>query len=151
MSVLKKTIQHTAIYLLTATVLFASTGVSIHQFYCYCLGKMTASLFKPGNLCGTMVYGEMPDCCKANLAEVVKLCDGKKDCSDCISKYVHLETEYLLFSSEFELDPPSHLPPAKYFAEQKNTIKKSIPIWEYDLPPPLYGKSLLPHIQSFLC
>lgn len=120
----------------------------MHQFYCYCKGEVTASIFKPTDPCEE----QLADCCKAAAScEKMQAIADDRDCSDCQSKYVKLDVDYLLFSADFKLAVPQVLAVAKCFSKKEIEVRKTVIVWENDLPPPPYGKSLLPHLQSFLC
>jgi hypothetical protein len=94
--------------------------------------------------------GEL-DCCEKKMAKMPTE-QQQTDCPDCQSKYISLDADYLLMPVDFKINLPlasvfqSVIPSLEKFNSLKNTTT-----WENDLPPPPYGKTLLPHIQSFLC
>lgn len=133
---LKKTIWHITIYLLTAVILVASTGFSV-----CCLFGCHSQEVRAGQL----------DCCEKTVCGPEKEHPGK-GCDGCQSTYISLDADWLATSFEtlaaitFQVNNlctahqmPLYIP------------KKVMLFWENDLPPPPYGKALLPFIQSFLC
>ena len=145
---LKKAIRHISIFLLAGTVLLGATGVSVHEPYCYCKGEMVASVFKPDDPCGP----QMANCCQGAVCGKMAAQPAAHDCADCTSKYVKLDVDYLLFSADFKLTVPVVLAFAKCFSDREIHFENTVLLpWQLDLPPPPYGKTLLPHLQSFLC
>ena len=133
---LKNAIQHIAIYLLTTIVLVASVGFSVCcMFGCH----------------SELVADDSVDCCQKEVCELPAQ-QQKNDCPGCQSKYVSLDVDYLLASVDFKINFPAvaSIQPVNCFSEKYTPLQSATP-WENDLPPPLYGKALLPHIQSFLC
>ncbi|MBK8558190.1 MAG: hypothetical protein IPL65_21735 [Lewinellaceae bacterium] len=51
MNTLRHTIGRPLSWLLAAVVLIATTGISVHQIYCYCLGETTLALFSTQDPC----------------------------------------------------------------------------------------------------
>ena len=147
-SYLKTAIHQLSILLLAGTVLLGATGVSVHQLYCYCKGEMVASVFKPDDPCGPQVA----TCCQSDTCGKMLAQASSHDCSDCTSQYVKLDVDYLLLSADFKLTVPAVLAFAKLISKREIHFENTALLaWQHDLPPPLYGKALLPHIQSFLC
>lgn len=133
---MKNAIRHITIYLLTAIVLIASIGISACcMFGCH----------------DVKVASGKVECCEKELAELSNEHE-KNGCPDCQPIYVSLDADYLLYSAEFKINLPS----VAFFQtpiifSEKYCPKKITAYWEQDLPPPPYGKVLLPFIQSFLC
>jgi hypothetical protein len=147
---LKQAIRHITIFLLTATVLVSSTGVSVHRLYCYCKGEVVASLFHPDDPCEMAAApAENDGCCKTGKCEAPA---EKKhhNCSDCNAEYVKLDVKYLVFTADFQITAPAALLPTWAVSETLVILETTKISWEQDLPPPA-GKELLPWIQSFLC
>jgi hypothetical protein len=97
-----------------------------------------------------VVSGELK-CCEKELAEL-PTGQQQKGCSGCQSTYVSLDADYLLFPAELKIS----LPAIAFFQKpiicsEKYSPEKTTTYWKHDLPPPPYGKNLLPFIQSFLC
>ena len=134
--ILKNTIRHIAIYLLTATVLVASTGFSVCcMFGCH----------------DYEVASGIVDCCEKQVGELPPD-QSASDCPDCNSQYISLDADYLFNPSNFKTTTPQVAVLQTFIIsfEKHNPCTILSPL-ENDLPPPPYGKALLPLIQSFLC
>lgn len=133
---MKNAIRHIAIYLLTTIVVVASTGFSV----CCMFGCHDDEVNN----------GEI-ECCEKKIAELPPE-QQKNGCPDCVTEYVSLDIDYLVSSYDFKLniDQVAVLPTV-LFSYKNHISTKSIAPLEHDLPPPPYGKDLLPIIQTFLC
>lgn len=148
--ILKKAIRHIAILLLAGIVLLASTGVSVHQLYCYCKGEVVASILPPDDPCEmASAPVQSAACCKGGICETPEKTD-RHDCSDCTSEYVKLDAKYLVFSADFEVIAPAASPIFRLTPKDFPLRKNEKISWTQDIPPPA-GKALLPWIQSYLC
>ena len=77
---------------------------------------------------------------------------SQRDCSDCQSKYVSLDVDYVLNSVDFEITPFSAIiDPIQFSFFETPSLRLADTPWEFNLPPPPFGKALLIRIQSFLC
>ena len=135
---------------MAATVLVATTGLSVHHLYCYCKGEMVTTLFHPDEPCGMMEQASSKSCCKENTCESAAT-HKKHHCSDCTSVFVKLDAKYLpsfldLKYLDFVAPPTPHYIKNEFVFLIKNVLR-----WEQDLPPPPAGHELLPWIQSYLC
>lgn len=132
---MKNTIRHIAIYLLTAMMLVASTGVSVCcMFGCHDVEVLAGQV----------------DCCE----EKTEFTNGqqKGNCPDCQAEYISLDTDYLLTSSYFKISLPAIAHKLPALQPLQLLFSGKIPtICEHNLPPPRYGKSLLCFIQTFRC
>lgn len=148
---LKKSLQHTLVFLMAGIVLLSTTGVSVHKMYCYCKGQMVASVFCPDDPCEDAPYlSEKAGCCKDKPCSPASG-PGHKGCSDCRSEFVKLDVQYVLFSCDFQLTAPAaFLGNSALAVEILPQAFQPKVSWLDDLPPPA-GKELLPWLQSFLC
>lgn len=133
---MQNSFRHITVLLLTTLMLVAYTGVSV----CCAFGCHEATKSE-----------EQAICCEesANRACEERAADG---CPDCKATYVSLDVEFSILSSDFQL--PSLICSEgnmAFLAISVNFPKTKIAPLENDLPPPPYGKALLPWVQSFLC
>ncbi|MEO1259545.1 MAG: hypothetical protein AAFZ15_12140 [Bacteroidota bacterium] len=133
---MKNAIKHITIYLLATIMLVFSTGFSV----CCMFGCHNANVEIEGLSCCEMASLESsPD-------------HQSSDCPNCNSEFISLDTDFLPTSSHFEIafSPVTVCQPIILFSA-KLAPRATIAPLEHDLPPPPYGKELLPLIQTFLC
>ncbi len=90
-------------------------------------------------------------CCKTEVSDSQNK-HSTQECPNCASEYVNLDVDYLSSSFDFKINIPTVSSAISSFSYVETAIiQKAIQLWELNLPPPPFGKELLPHIQSFLC
>ncbi|MEY3369277.1 MAG: hypothetical protein RI973_2432 [Bacteroidota bacterium] len=152
---MKKELRHITVLFLAVLMLVTTTGLSVHQLYCYCKGEFAASLFTPEDPCGMShaVAVKKPKCCKQQAACERPAPTPRKNCADTTTVFVKLDADYLVNSAEFDIQVPA-APLANAsspFAVLPVFSTPACPAEACDLPPPPYGTGLLVRIQSFLC
>lgn len=91
------------------------------------------------------------DCCSIQAYELESEQDHQ-GCDGCQSEYVNLDASYLI--PNFDLKSQAvFVPVTAHVFSDTNTIKNTSVAtpWEFNLPPPAFGKELLIQIQTFLC
>lgn len=145
---LRTPIKHTGIYLLTALLFVATTGVSFHQLYCYCQGKAVASIFKPDDPCHLADAGADDACCDGQSCNT-GLPEQNKDCSNCYTQYINLDSEFIVGSFDLKLNVPAAVVSLTRLVIRKPANIKPV-LRMHDIPPPS-GTALRILFQSFLC
>ncbi|MBL7806488.1 MAG: hypothetical protein JNN28_01660 [Saprospiraceae bacterium] len=99
----------TSVVWIWAVALLSSTaGVSMHQVYCYCVGKTTVSLFEAEDACHMEDFGALvEDCCKKPESAKPKSCcekpSPKEDgCTKKTTLVFKLKTEYEVTHPDFK-------------------------------------------------
>ncbi|MCC7244139.1 MAG: hypothetical protein IT269_00550 [Saprospiraceae bacterium] len=142
-----------------SALLVATTGVSIHQIYCYCIGETTLSLFNASHGCKKDL-ASTEDCCQkttksdnASCCSVENKRDG--DCTRKTTQFVQLKTEFLAEKwSSPELtsaivDDATLLPPFTFNAADAESTLAILPV--FPKPPPLSGRMICVRHCIALC
>ena len=136
-------------------MLVTTTGLSVHQLYCYCKGEFAASLFTPEDPCGMShaVAVKKPKCCKQQATCERPATKPRKNCADTTTVFVKLDADYLVSSAELDIQLPVAMVSCATFLATASPVfmAPACPAEAIDLPPPPYGTGLLVRIQSFLC
>ncbi len=143
------------------SLIISTTGISLHQIYCFCVGKRTISIFKqPQDAClkeNTCVVGEvLPSgyqCCKSK-GPKAKLCCKKDELSGHDGSCAHKTTQFFKLKTELQS------PQVEQFDYAKSSyLIEVLPVYELfiairpnearlrsvastDLPPPISGRDL---------
>ena len=140
------------------SLLTATSGVSIHQIYCYCLGETTVSLFDTGEVeCGAVEQmaccaKAAPTCCELEKASTAQDGCQQTDCQHRTVKVAKLKTDI-----DFQF---TMLPKLMLVAEAPNT--PVFEAWTYRLfpecshpvkapPPKPTGRQISLQHQQFRC
>ncbi len=148
------------VWLWMSALLVATTGVSVHQIYCYCVGETTLSLFSASSTCHDIPASpeSVADCC-LNLPQKKPACcaadANKNDCTRETTQFVQLKTEFLAEKwSSYQLSGEiADEPAAPSFSTVAVVIPKSdrtiLP--NYPQPPPLSGRMICVRHCLALC
>jgi hypothetical protein len=143
------------VYFLAVLMLVTTTGLSVHQLYCYCKGEFAASLFTPEDPCGMahVAAVKASKCCKQKAVCERPAPAPRKNCADTSTVFVKLDADYLVGSTELDLQVPAALIISAHLLAIASPVSSAParPAEAIDLPPPPYGTGLLVRIQSFLC
>lgn len=149
---MQNTLRHIIVWFLTANLLVSTMGLTVHSLYCICKDSLSISVFEIDSRCGQPLSDDLPSCCKATLE--ASTCSKDHDCEDKDSKYVKLASQFVVNEMNLELQVPD----LQEVAVLRIIIDDEVLATHtggqyYNKPPPIlpFGKSLLPHIQSFLC
>ncbi len=148
---MKSTLRHITVWFLTLNLLIATMGLTVHSLYCICKDSFSVSVFEIESQCGQPIDDNLPSCCKAELAE--KSCTENHDCEDKEAKYFKLATQFVINEISLNLQKPNLQVVKSDFIIIHDAVVAEVDGAYFNKPPPIrpFGKSLLPHIQSFLC
>lgn len=125
------TAKKSFVWVWMVALLLATVGISVHQIYCYCLGKTTYTLFSPSQEdCAKKVFAKISaNCCK-KAPEHKSCCAAQAPAKehDCTKK----TTKVFQLKTEFVVDKPFE----KTF---------DFPLWLHDLP------FFVRHLRPALC
>lgn len=101
------------IWIWVFTLLTATIGVSVHQIYCYCVGKTSISFFAVEDPCIAEADARLADdCChKPESAALPSCCakpdqpEEKHDCTEKTTRFFQLKTEFTTEKKADELLP----------------------------------------------
>lgn len=146
-----------------ATLLIATTGVSLQQIYCYCLGQTTTTLFSAEMPCAIAASPEIQPkgCCKEKNVPAPSSCCKKKaassksdrGCTKKTTKVLQLKTEFLVDNPvdkafDFPLwinDFPMLRRMSRPVICEVNIFHKALP------PPPVSGRDLCLRYELARC
>jgi hypothetical protein len=152
--------QKWIVWLWAASLIIATTGISLHQIYCFCVGKRSVSIFhQPQDAClqdNTCTGGSSQsgyNCCKRK-APTTNICckkdsslDHDGSCARKTTQFFKLKTElqspqceqFDYIKSTYSLEAlPVH---ERYLAILPNT-NRLLAAASTDLPPPISGRSI---------
>ena len=131
-------------------IVIATGGMNFFLNDCVCDNVESVSL----------IYEEQPSCCSGHdeslepcdlsIDTEIGLCDSKTNCCNIITKFVKIEDNYLVSSSNVSFEVTSSM--KKFFTEQVTIYEESdlqnISHYLISLPPMLSGKSLVFFLQK---
>jgi hypothetical protein len=148
---LKQAFQHILVYFLAGIVWVSSTGLSLHRVYCYCKGESTTNLIYFAGQCEEKKVESTPkSCCKGAFCQTAQS-EEKHRCNSHSSQYFKANVQLLLTSNDFEIHAPIAVSVSFFQLNERPVSKPVTALRAADLPPPPFGKALLPWVQSFLC
>ncbi len=134
------------------TLLVATTGVSLQQIYCYCLGKTTTVLFSSGLPCAADRAIEKVACCKRDslpdqptcCAKKAKVSKNDRGCAEKTTKVFQMKTEFLVDKPvEKAFDFPLWINDFPLLRRMSRPVICEAHIFHRALPPPpLSGRDL---------
>lgn len=147
------------LWLWVVSLLSATVGISVHQIYCYCVGKTTFSIFDEAkDACAMQVALPMEEACCSSDAPSCCSMDAGADHHDCTKKTVkvfQLKTEYLVVQPldkifEFPVwadEFPEFLKLYRPVICEAAVLNKAPP----EPPPPISGRGICLRHEIFLC
>jgi hypothetical protein len=152
------------------SLLVSTTGISLHQIYCFCVGERSVSIFtQPQDAClasNTCVAGESLattyNCCKKKAQSAQSCCKADKS-SDHDGSCAHKTTQFFKLKSELQSQQLEQFDLAKAsFSIEASGICSSfdlvfpfaarqLPLFSADLPPPISGRHLCLLYCIFRC
>jgi hypothetical protein len=149
------------VWIWAVALLSSTAGVSMHQVYCYCVGKTTVSFFKAEDSCHMdELEAQLSDCCKKpEPAKTASCCDKPSEKEDgCTKKTTlvfKLKTEYEVKSSDFKkLDfGKTVVQPAVFSANTRWSLQETQTWFHcFDRPPPaMSGRMICLRHGVFRC
>ena len=157
---MKNVFKNSIVALWLVAVLVASTGLSFHTTYCFCLNQYETSIFETAHACkktheddGSTAH--LHPCCKKALAlKKAKECtENQGGCTKTTTKFVKADLKCLEFKK-------TELPKIAFsgvldslflpvFSEKNLSNYASIPMIAERAPPQYYGRQLLNFIQVY--
>ncbi len=149
------------LWLWVVSLLGATVGISVHQIYCYCVGKTTFSIFdEAADACAIQAALPIQEACCSS--DAPSCCSGDSDgntpdhsCTKKTVKVFQLKTEYLVVHP---LDKVFEFPVwADEFPEflklYRTVICEAAPLNKAppEPPPPLSGRAICLRHETFLC
>jgi hypothetical protein len=134
-----------------AALLVATTGVSVQQIYCYCIGETTLGLFTADDACqGSKQAAEnLPDCC-AKATNNAPSCCGENaskehDCTKKTTRFFQLKTEFLTekwSEKEFHPDWIVNIQHLDFQVFDINPAAQKLIFPQFPQPPPPSGRMI---------
>lgn len=162
--------QKWIVWLWALSLLVATTGISLHQIYCFCVGERSVSIFKqPQDACligDACVAGESLspkyNCCKKKAQTTKPCCKTDKSsvhdgsCSRKSTQFFKLKTELQSPQVEqFDLAKASFPIEASGICPSFNVVfpnvARQFSLSAADLPPPISGRHLCLRYGVFRC
>jgi len=148
-------------WLWIAALLTATVGVSVHQIYCYCLGKSTVSIFSIHDACAVQERPEATDCCRKQAPPEKPSCCQQDEtscaaendgCMEKSTRVFQLKTEFVVDKPfEKHFDCPLWIEKMPMFRRYFRPAICESTFTDKSPPPSLSGREICLRLQTFRC